>query len=514
MARPSKTRVRPITVALVYVPVPAGELSSAERRFSVAFFQFLAQTHFSDLTSGQLVHLWEVEKVHQGLLYVASILRENDFGVKYYASANDPAGPRRDPLARLREQLRSDVNSIDLVCFYSITCNYHIAEQLALELKDAKRDVVVGIGGPHATATAEEILSGPVFSPAGQSDGLPCPFDFVGIGEGERTVLDVAMCLAEGRGIGQVPGIYWRANGRPHETPKRPRMDPVVLSPPAYDLAGIEILPAARIFPNRGCPNRCAFCADPWRRSNGKAKPVTFMPLESVKAELRLLHRKYKTKYLYLGCEDFLWDENRAVALARLIDQTCPDISWVGQCRAKGRISPDTLKALRECGCIGLEFGVESASDAILGRVNKNITLEMAENSLRQAKEYGFLTHAYWMLGLPMETRITAEATQELMLNWASQGLVDTWEYKIYIPYPGTPAFDSPERYGVDILTRDYRKYHYCMPPVISVNGISSTELKQVHDRGLNAGAKIFESRLNGQRRQLGIDLSTIENMF
>jgi len=243
-------------IALVYVPVPRYPLSEAEKRFGRAFFQAYAKTYFKHLSSEALKHLWEVEKVHQGLLYIASYLLQHNFEVSYYAYGSNPYRSPGDGASVILNELVADLDEIDLICMYSITCNYHLAESIALNLKAKKPSVIIGLGGPHASAVQSRVLNESIFK-NGLSDYQKrlSPFDFVGIGEGEETVLKVAQCLHRKGKLEPVPGTAVKINGIVVTDPKRNRANPVEFPIPAYDLANIEQLPAARIFPNRGCPN-------------------------------------------------------------------------------------------------------------------------------------------------------------------------------------------------------------------------------------------------------------------
>ncbi len=484
-------------IALVSVPFPKLTLQPIERKYSEVFFQSYAKIYLNHLSPEGLKGLWQVEKINQGLLYIASSLLEDGFDVSYYSFGSNPYSNCIDGMSVLMTDIFRNLDQIDILCLYSITCNYHLAERIAREAKIRKPDLIVGLGGPHATASVEKILS--------SDESI---FDFIGIGEGERTLVDLANSLDKEKELSPVPGVFIKEDGHVLSGPKRTRENPVRYPIPAYNLAGIQSLPAARIFPNRGCPNSCAFCADPWR------KEVTYVNLERIAEEVDLLYSKYGTKFLYLGCEDFLCDEHRAIQIAEVIHSSHSDIKWVAQCRAKPKISQSILETMSECGCIGLEFGVESSDQAILDRVGKNITVENARRCFKVAKNHGFYTHAYWMIGLPGESLSTAEKTIMTMLDWADRGLVDSWEYKMFFPYPGTPVYTYPERYGIKIHTHDYRLYHYALDPVISSNGLSPIELREIYLKGLDMSASLAASRSRGISQDIGVDLETIENMF
>ncbi len=490
-------------IALVYVPVPKFPLSDAERRYSNAFFQRCARTYFQHLTTEDFKHFWEIEKINQGLLYIASYLRMHGFEVSYYAFGNNPYQPVSDSVSTILNKISSDLHKIDMVCMYSITCNYHIAKFIATELKQKKPELIIGLGGPHANGYLKS-YSCNNFS---FTDHFK-PFDFIGVGEGEKTVLEIAQFLDKKKPIDNIQGIAARLNGKFIHGNERKRTTTVDFPIPSYDIARIKHLPAARIFPNRGCPNSCYFCADPWK------KVISYVTLDRIAEEVDILYSKYGTRYLYLGCEDFLCNENRAIEIAQIIHSTHPDILWTAQCRAKPQIKNSLLEIIIKNGCIGIEFGVESAVQSILDRVNKNITIESAKNCFKIAKALGLYTHAYWMLGLPGETRETSESTQRTMLDWAEKGLVDTWEYKQYIPYPGTIIYDNPQQFGIEILHHDYSLYHYALKPVVRTNELSPLNLHDTLQKGLELSAQLLEDFNNGDEIDIGVDLETIENMF
>jgi len=486
---------KPLHVGLAYIPVPPMPLSPAEMRNARAYFRACAKTYFSCLDPGDFGHLWEVEKISQGLLYIASYLREHGIKVSYYSASNEPGSPVPDLIERLWLQMLPDLASLDVVGMYCITCNFHLAVELARRIRKEYPRIALGCGGPHVSAMPQDAL-------------VSGPFNFIGVGEGEDTFLEVVRAVAGKESFAAIPGLACRNSARPVVTARRPRRDPVIYPTPAYDLAGIDTLPAARIFPNRGCPNACAFCADPWRGQ------VARLPIDRVIEEIDTLQRQYGTRYLYLGCEDFLFDRDRAVELARAIHSTFPEIRWTGQCRAQPHLDHRLMDELVACGCVGLEFGVESSNQSILDTVRKNITVEDALNCFRTAKQHGLYTHAYWMLGLPGETRQTADDTIDTMVGWGEDGIVDTWEFKVYIPYPGTPVFASPERYGVVIHTRSFDRYHYLMPPVISTDALSSEEIREMHQLGLDKSSDAMESRFGQEDVDIGVNYETIENMF
>jgi anaerobic magnesium-protoporphyrin IX monomethyl ester cyclase len=499
---------RILRFALVSVPVPRYPLAKAEQQFSHAFFQKYARTYLSSLESDDLKHLWQIEMVNQGLLYIASSLRLHGYEVSYHAIGNNPYNVVAEGVSELLAELAAEIERIDVVCMYAITCNIHVATELGSILKTIKPNLIVGLGGPHTTGLAYQAADH-FFRPNTENTRAPV-FDFVGIGEGEQALVELADAMATGRPLSNVKGILCGNETMILRNGFRKRLDPVDLPIPAYDLSRLTKLPAARIFPNRGCSNCCTFCADPWRRK------VTYVTTERTAEEINYLSDKYGTKYLYIGCEDFFHDEARAKALARLIHRVNPGLTWTAQCRVKPSPSAEVFEVMAESGCVGIEFGVESANQHILDHARKNIRLHDARQNFVMAKKFGLYTHAYWMIGLPGETWETAQQTQRTMLEWGEEGVTDTWEYKAYIPYPGTVIFDKPTEFGVRIRTYDFSQYHYALTPVIETADLSYAAIQEILHAGLEASARVFTTSNIGADRNLevGVDLETIECMF
>jgi radical SAM superfamily enzyme YgiQ (UPF0313 family) len=86
-------------------------------------------------------------------------------------------------------------------------------------------------------------------------------------------------------------------------------------------------------------------------------------------------------------------------------------------------------------------FGLESASQTTLDRINKCGRAGDIENSMRMAKRAGLQPHVTCMVGYPWETEEQARATIALTRRLFDEGLIDSLQATIVIPYPGTPLF-------------------------------------------------------------------------
>jgi radical SAM superfamily enzyme YgiQ (UPF0313 family) len=50
-------------------------------------------------------------------------------------------------------------------------------------------------------------------------------------------------------------------------------------------------------------------------------------------------------------------------------------------------------------------------------------------------------------------------------------------DLSIFTPYPGTPFFEDPDRYGVEILSRDWSLWRRSNRPIAQLEGYSAGEI-------------------------------------
>jgi radical SAM superfamily enzyme YgiQ (UPF0313 family) len=144
------------------------------------------------------------------------------------------------------------------------------------------------------------------------------------------------------------------------------------------------------------------------------------------------------------------------------------------------RFAKKTFAKMRKAGFIEFLIGIESGSNAILKRLGKGITFEDSIKTLSILKKIENIpfVRSYWMIGVPGETHHTLSQTLK-KLNWLYEKklIYDSVE-RIFIPYPGLEMFRKPSKYGLEILTTDWRRYkRFSFPPVHRLKGLNEFEL-------------------------------------
>ena len=196
-----------------------------------------------------------IRSIPLGPLYVASYLRREGKHDIHIIDARHECLNHRD-LSRRIQDLSPDVIGISSLSMES--AEVHRLAGLVKEI-DARCKVIVG--GPYATASAEQIMQDP-------------HVDFVVIGEGERTTARLISILQEGKDFSEIDGLAFKNNGTCTINPVRSAIEDLDAIPfPAWDLINMEgyfrdmhhhstnPIPAsnriAPLFTSRGCTYRC-----------------------------------------------------------------------------------------------------------------------------------------------------------------------------------------------------------------------------------------------------------------
>jgi anaerobic magnesium-protoporphyrin IX monomethyl ester cyclase len=103
-------------------------------------------------------------------------------------------------------------------------------------------------------------------------------------------------------------------------------------------------------------------------------------------------------------------------------------------------------------------YGLESANQKTLDRLNKNLQVNQITPVARMAKKAGLWPHATAMVGYPWETKKEALKTLNLARELFRKGWIDTLQATVVIPYPGTPLFAECQKKDW-LKTLDWDRY-------------------------------------------------------
>ncbi len=113
-------------------------------------------------------------------------------------------------------------------------------------------------------------------------------------------------------------------------------------------------------------------------------------------------------------------------------------MKWIVQSRVD-TVDREMLTALKEAGCHYILFGIESGSPKMLEIMKKGISLDRVRETLRDCRQLGIKSQAFFLFGVPGETHDTIQET----IDFAKQIEADSTQFAIAIPHPGTELYET-----------------------------------------------------------------------
>jgi len=261
------------------------------------------------------------------------------------------------------DQVIKIAKDFDMVVIFTSTPGFKNDALLALNLKEAYPDILIGMVGPHTTALPYDSLK--------QGKGV----DFVAIGEFDYTILDIA----KGLPLSEVKGIAYKKGDQIIINPKREPIQDMDALPSVLDVykrdlkienyfIGYLLHPYLSLYTGRGCPGRCTFCLWPQTIAGRKYRK------RSVKVVLEEMER---AKDMFPQVKEFFFDDDTFTADFKRVEEIAKGLGKIGitwSCSAKANVPERTLAIMKENGLRLVMVGVESGSDQILKNVKKGIT--------------------------------------------------------------------------------------------------------------------------------------------
>jgi radical SAM superfamily enzyme YgiQ (UPF0313 family) len=256
-----------------------------------------------------------------------------------------------------------------------------------------------------------------------------------------------------------VKGIIYKKDDKIIETPNRPLIVNLDELPfPAYHCLPIDKYyhsllpekPLITMLTSRGCPYGCIYCPYPF----GYGESWRGRSPKNVLSEIQFHVDNFHVKSIIFRDQVFTFDMKRTGKICRGIIERGLDIKWICETRVD-KITRGLMMKMKEAGCEGLHLGVESGDEKILSRTaKKGVSIDMIKRVFSDAKDVGIKTGAFFMIGLPGETKQSIWKSFKLM----EEINPDRVFLAAVTPYPGTELYKLAEEKGW-ILTQDWTRY-------------------------------------------------------
>lgn len=134
-------------------------------------------------------------------------------------------------------------------------------------------------------------------------------------------------------------------------------------------------------------------------------------------------------------------------------------IAWWGNIRFEEAFSPDLCKLLAASGCIAVTAGLEAASDRLLEKMKKGITVDQTALVADAFKKAGIMIHAYLMYGFPSETIQEAVDALERVRQLFAAGLMQSAFWHRFTTTAHSPVGLDPKASGLRILGPEFEGF-------------------------------------------------------
>lgn len=314
------------------------------------------------------------------------------------------------------------------------------AFKLAHEFKKKGKTVIAG--GPHVTYNIEESLQ---------------YFDAIVTGEAES----VWKSLLADFSNGALKNIY---RGSPTDLRDIPT--------PRFDLLPNKFFVKKVIQATRGCPFSCSFCTVPTLNPGFRLRPVEDVIRD---ASYNKFKHWWQRKIVWF------WDDNLTINrkyIKELLKELQKlNIWWLTQASMDIAKDEALLDLMKESGCIGIFFGIESfGKDSLADANKKQNKIENYKKAVDALHKRGIAVMAGFISGFDHDTKESVEEMADRLMEIG----VDVPFLSIMTPFKGTPIHKTFEQQGRILKDRDwsfYNGYNVAFIP----NNLTPGELLTAH---------------------------------
>lgn len=230
----------------------------------------------------------------------------------------------------------------------------------------------------------------------------------------------------------------------------------------------------ATINISRGCPSECIYCLSPI--VNGKK--IRKRSVKNVIDEIQECVEKYKIRSFFFKADSFTHDNKYIFEICKEIKSRNLQISWAANSRVD-KINENLLEEMKTAGCWLIVFGIESGNEETLKNIKKNITKENIINSVKIAKDIGFKTLGFFMMGFPWERTSHINDT----INFMTKLDLDFIDINICLPYKNTELYEMT----TNLLNESfkYTGHDYFTNPAIGTLFLTKDEILKFKKKGI-----------------------------
>jgi radical SAM superfamily enzyme YgiQ (UPF0313 family) len=126
-------------------------------------------------------------------------------------------------------------------------------------------------------------------------------------------------------------------------------------------------------------------------------------------------------------------------------------VTWWGNIRFEKTFTPELCELLAESGCVAVSGGLEVASDRLLTKMNKGVTVEQVARVTKAFTNSGVLVHAYLMYGFPTQTAAETLDALERVRQLFEAGCIQSAYWHRFSVTAHSPIGRDPAKFGITL---------------------------------------------------------------
>lgn len=124
-------------------------------------------------------------------------------------------------------------------------------------------------------------------------------------------------------------------------------------------------------------------------------------------------------------------------------------ISWWGNIRFEKTFTPDLCRLLALSGCIAVSGGLEVASDRLLAKMEKGVSIAQVARVTEGFTQAGIMVHAYLMYGFPTQTAQETIDSLDVVRQLFANNVIQSGFWHRFSMTAHSPIGRHPEKFGV-----------------------------------------------------------------
>lgn len=372
-----------------------------------------------------------------GIMYLASTLRSwGNHDVAIYDMKIEGNDIKR--ATKFAEEFNPDVIGMSMMSFES-----PVLKELTQSLRAVLPDAFYLAGGAHPSTFPEDIVKHP-------------DIDLFVVGEGEKTMQTIMERLEGGGRLDNIEGTSVCIDGEAVSHKKESYIDDLDSLPmPAWDLIPVqkyfnlprmgnifmhkEYMP---MFTSRSCPYSCVYCHLVF------GKGFRQRSADSIVDEMKYLKKTYNIREILILDDIFnLRKKDCSKILDKIIESDLDMCLRFPNGMRADLLDRDMLIKFKQANTFATCVAVETAVPRIQKMIKKRAKVDKIFEVIRQADEIGIMTHGFFMIGFPTETKEEMQQT----VDYAVNSKLHSAAMLRVTPFKGTALYTMAKEMGFDI---------------------------------------------------------------